>query len=143
VVQFLQGASTSTWVDIKAAGGTFTGDVAVTGATTLTGNLTSNGALISVPQAISGASTAINVTTLTTTLVTTGGALTHTLADGTSGQFKVICMITDGGFNSVVTPMNFQGYTSIEFNDAGDSVTLCFLGTKWQVLSNNGATLTP
>jgi len=139
VVQFLQGASTSTWVDIKAAGGTFTGDVAVTGATTLTGNLTSNGALISTPQAVS-TDVAANVTTLTTTFASGAGALTSTLAAGTSGQIKILSMITDGGGDVTVTVTNafWGGAGTLVFDTAGDNVTLIYLNSKWQILVNNG-----
>ena len=38
-------------------------------------------------------------------------------------------MITDGG-NSVVTPAALAGYTTITFNDVGDSATLVFTNSN-------------
>jgi hypothetical protein len=72
--------------------------------------------------------------------VTAGGAHAGALADGTNGQIKIITMIADNG-NSVVTPANMAGGTTITFNDVGDSVTLLFTNSNWVVLANNGCTI--
>ena len=122
------------------------GTLAVTGATTLTGNLTSNGAYISTPQALSGngAVAAVNLTTLTTTIANTGTAnTTTTLAAGTNGQTKIISFITDGGFDAVITVTNpaWGGAGTITMNDALDNVMLIYLNSVWQVFINNGCTL--
>lgn len=125
-------------------GGTAADTLAVSGAATVggtlgvTGMLTATGGLKGGVQALSGPG-AVNLTTLTTT-VTTTGADALTLADGTAGQVKVITMIVDGG-DGTLTPTNFGNGTTITFADVGDSVTLQFLGTDWWVISNNGATV--
>ena len=62
------------------------------------------------------------------------------MANGTNGQIKIITMITDGG-NSVVTPAALAGYTTITFNDVGDSATLVFTNSMWVLLSHVGCTL--
>lgn len=93
---------------------------------------------VSTPQTLTGAG-AVNITTRVTLLVTTG-ANALTLADGASGQEKVIVMKTDGG-DGTLTPAHLVGGTTLTFNDAGDSVLLCFNGTAWAIVSNNGATL--
>lgn len=89
-------------------------------------------------QALTAAG-AVNLTTRTTS-VATSGAIALTLADGTSGQEKIIGMITDGG-DATLTPAHLQGGTTLTFNDVGDTVHLVFLGTKWSIIANNGATL--
>jgi hypothetical protein len=122
------------------------GTLAVTGATTLTGNLTSNGAYISTPQALSGngAVAAVNLTTEITTIANTGTAnTTTTLAAGTNGQKKVISFITDGGFDAVITVTNpaWGGAGTITMNDALDNIEMRYLNSVWQVFINNGCTL--
>lgn len=97
-------------------------------ATTLTGSV----------QTLTGAG-AVNLTTLITAVATTG-ADALTLADGSTGQIKIITMITDGG-DGTLTPTNLAGGTTITFGDVGDSVILVFVDGEWQILSNNGATV--
>jgi hypothetical protein len=82
---------------------------------------------------------AVDLTNLVTTIAS-GGAIALTLADGAAGQLKVISMITDGG-DATLTPTNLQGGTTITFNDVGDTVTLLFVGTKWAIIANTGATV--
>lgn len=108
------------------------GTLSVGGMTTLTGGLKGG------VQALSAAG-AVNLTTLVTTIAS-GGAIALTLADGAAGQVKVISMITDGG-DATLTPTNLQGGTTIVFGDVGDTVTLVFVGTKWAVIGNTGATI--
>ena len=119
---------------------TASGTLAVTGATTLTGNLTSNGALISTPQALTGAG-AVNVTTLTTAVTTTAPAQALTLADGTNGQIKTIVhQALSGGGTWVLTPTTKTGYTTITSIAVGETCTLQFFTTiGWCILSLRGA----
>ena len=85
---------------------------------------------------------AVNVTASISHIDTTtaGSAHAGALADGTNGQIKIITMTSDGG-NSVVTPAALAGYTTITFNDVGDSATLVFTNSNWVVLSHIGCTL--
>lgn len=97
------------------------------------------GIFIGGVQTLTGAG-AVNVTTLTTELVTTG-ANSLTLADGANGQVKIITMKTDGG-DGTLTPTTKAGYSTITFNDAKDTVLLVFItGTGWVIVVNNGATV--
>lgn len=105
---------------------------------TITGTLTLTGKLVGTPQALTAAG-AVNLTSLVTTIAS-AGAIALTLADGVAGQAKVISMITDGG-DATLTVANLQGGTTLTFNDVGDTVALVFVGTKWAIISNNGATL--
>jgi hypothetical protein len=78
---------------------------------------------------------AVNVTASISHIdtVTAGAAHAGALADGTNGQIKIITMIADGG-DSVVTPTNAAGFTTITFADVGDTVTLLFTNSKWVVV---------
>ena len=85
-------------------------------------------------------SEAISVASSITHINTTAGAHAGAMANGTNGQIKIITMITDGG-NSVVTPAALAGYTTITFNDVGDSATLVFTNSMRVLLSHVGCTL--
>lgn len=98
----------------------------------------SRGAIASSVQALSGAG-AVNITQAHTDYVSTGGAQALTLADGTAGQTKTICHVTDGG-SGVLTPTTKTGFTTITFTNAGDSVTLRFSATGgWYIVGIFGA----
>lgn len=103
-------------------------------------NLTTTGTVINAgtPQTLTGAG-AVNLTTYSTLLVTTG-ANALTLAAGSEGQHKFIRMKTDGG-DGTLTVTNLQGGTTLTFNDAGDFVELYYLDAKWHIIVNSGATL--
>jgi hypothetical protein len=90
-----------------------------------------------------GATVAINVTSAMsniTSTATTDGVNALTLADGVQGQIKILTLIVDGG-DVQIDPANFLNGTSITMEDAGDSATLIFNGSNWQILSNNGCTI--
>lgn len=102
------------------------------------GTITMAGGLIGTPQALSGAG-AVNTSSLTTKLTTTGAAQALTLANGTDGQIKTIIHDVDGG-SAVLTPTTKTGYTTITFTNAGESATLQYVTTRgWIILSLHGA----
>lgn len=110
----------------------FVGDV--------TGNVTGNqtGITIGTIQALSGAG-AVNVTTATTDLTTTGAAQALTLANGVAGQYKNIVHVVDGG-SAVLTPTTKTGFSTITFTAVGDSAFLQFHATRgWMIVALNGA----
>jgi hypothetical protein len=84
---------------------------------------------------------AVNLTTLTTAFTSTGVGDALTLADGTAGQIKTIVYVaqTGGTDTGILTPANLGGFTTITFNNPGESVQLQFLGTQWFVVSAFGA----
>ncbi len=90
----------------------------------------SEGALYgsTTPQTLTGAG-AVNLTTSTTWIVTTG-ADALTLADGVEGQRKFIIMKTDGG-DGTLTPTTLGNGTTITFDDVGDSANLLFTNSAW------------
>ena len=103
------------WLGLKQAAQTLTSD----GSTSLTANVTS-------------AITVINATSSIGTV---------TLADGSDGQIKTfINTSTAGTFIITITPTNLRGYTSVLLNAQGESVTLLFKGSKWNIIAGNGYT---
>jgi hypothetical protein len=68
------------------------------------------------------------------------GANALTLANGTAGQEITLVMITDGG-DATLTPANKVGFSTITFNDIGDTATLVFTNSNWYIKSVNGATV--
>jgi|TARA_B110000977_G_C10948241_1_gene443649 hypothetical protein len=85
---------------------------------------------------------AVNVTASISHIDTTTAGSSHAgaLADGTNGQIKIITMTSDGG-DSVVTPANANGFSTITFADVGDTATLIFTGNKWNILSSHSVTI--
>lgn len=115
-------------LDVRSA------QVTVDGTTLLNGILR----ISQTPQTLTGPG-AVNLTTYSTLLVTTGtDALT--LAAGAEGQFKFIKLKTDGG-DGTLTVTNLQGGTTITFDDEGDFVHLFYQDAKWNILANSGCTV--
>ena len=80
-----------------------------------------------------------NVTTAITTVNATSAAGTVTLADGADGQVKTIINVSTSGTNNVVvTPANLRGYTNITLNAQGETVTLLFKVSKWNIIGGQG-----
>jgi hypothetical protein len=96
-----------------------------------------NNSWLVVPQTLNGAG-AVNLTTYTTLLVTTG-ANALTLANGREGQRKRIVMKTDGG-TGTLTPTNLYNGATLTFDDVGDSADLIFTDGQW-VFMGGTATL--
>jgi len=94
----------------------------------------------STPQALTAAG-AVNLTTAVTT-VASSGAIALTLANGSTGQVKIITMITDGG-DATLTPTTLNGYTTVTFNTDGDACILLYTDSTagWSVIANQGCTL--
>ena len=127
------GPVTSTNGFVGAVTGNITGNV--TG--NVTGDLT--GREFGTVTTRSGAG-AVPITAATVRLTTTG-ADALTLANGTNGQILSIVMVTDGG-DGTLTPTTKTGFSTITFNDVGDSVTLQYFTTLgWMIVSNYGATV--
>lgn len=124
------------------AAGAFT-TLAASGASTLTGAVTMGDDLtvarniVSTTATLTGAG-AVPVTVDVVKLVT-NAANALTLADGVDGQQIEIVMITDGGAGTL-TPSNPAGFSTLTFDDVGDSARLRFLGTKWYIVGTPSAT---
>ena len=74
-------------------------------------------------------------TTATVSFVTTATNSTHiSLADGITGQVKIIVHKTrSNNVDLVITPANFAAGSTLTSNLGARSVTLLFDGTNWQV----------
>ena len=99
-------------------------------------------ALDDTVQVVDTTTEAVNATSSISHIdtATAGSAHAGALANGTNGQIKIITMIADGG-DSVVTPANANGFSTITFADVGDTATLIFTGNKWNILSSHSVTV--
>ena len=99
-------------------------------------------ALDDTVQVVDTTTEAVNVTSSISHIdtATAGAAHAGALANGTNGHIKILTMIADGG-NSVVTPANANGFSTITFADVGDTATLIFTGNKWNILSSHSVTI--
>ncbi len=80
-----------------------------------------------------------NVTTAITTINATSATGTVSFADGADGQVKTFINVSTSGTNNVViTPANLRGYTNITLNAQGETVTLLFKVSKWNIIAGNG-----
>ena len=105
-------------------------------AQTFTGLQTFTTGVIGGIQSLSGPG-AISLTTLSTAFTSTGTGDALTLADGAVGQIKTIAYVAEAaaGDTGILTPTNTIGaWTTITFNDVGDSVTLQFFTGGWAVI---------
>lgn len=99
------------------------------------------GPIIGTPQALSGAG-AVNVTTLTTELTSTGAAQAITIAAGTAGQIKHIIHKVDGG-SMVLTPSSAIGWSTATFTNVGETLTLVYTSAGWAVAGSYLTTIAP
>ena len=82
---------------------------------------------------------AANVTSAITTINATSATGAITLADGADGQIKTFINTSTAGTNNVViTPANLRGYTNITLNAPGETVTLLFKVSEWNIIGGHG-----
>ena len=97
--------------------------------------------LNSTSQTITGdgsTSSAVDIITPVTEINATSAAAPVTLADGANGQIKTIINISSSGTNAVtITPSNLLGHTSVILNAPGETVTLIFKNSNWNVLASH------
>ena len=97
--------------------------------------------LNSTSQSITGdgsTSTAIDVTSAVTEVNATAGNAPCTIADGANGQIKTIINVSTSGTNAAtITPSNLRGYTSIVLNAPGETVSLMFKNSNWNVIAGH------
>jgi hypothetical protein len=97
--------------------------------------------LNSTSQSITGdgsTSSAIDIITPVTEVNATSAAAPCTLADGANGQIKTIINISTSGTNAVtITPSNLRGHSAVILNAPGESVSLIFKNSNWNVLAGH------
>ena len=96
-------------------------------------------------QSLTGAGAA-NVTSAVTAFTTNtdnSGNNAVTLANGTTGQVKILYtkVESSSGQTTVVTPANFGNGTTITFDAVGDSAILYFNGSNWMLIGNYGVAI--
>ena len=96
----------------------------------------------STSQAITGdgsTSTAIEVTNAVTEVNATSAAAPCTMADGANGQMKTIINVSTAGTNAItITPANLRGGSTVTLNAVGETVTLIFKNSNWNVMGGHG-----
>jgi hypothetical protein len=100
------------------------------------GNAKIDGHIQAGVQTISGPG-AIDLDT-TVTEITTTGADAYTLADGVTGQIKIIIMVVDGG-DATVTPTTLANGTTITFDAVNDNITLVYGALGWMPIAVQNA----
>ena len=82
-----------------------------------------------------------NVTSAITEIIGTAGTATISLADGSDGQIKTfINTAASGTYAQTITPSNLRGYTSVILNAPGETVTLLFKNSNWNIIAGQGYT---
>ena len=96
----------------------------------------------STSQAITGdgsTSTAIEVTNAVTEVNASSAAAPCTIADGANGQMKTIINVSTSGTNAItITPANLRGGSTVTLNAEGETVTLIFKNSNWNVMAGHG-----
>lgn len=140
-VQIKGGHSNPTGGDVKIYGGD--------GAQNNNGNINLTAKNIHLNGGLGGSvesgitSGAISLETLVTKLtIIFDTANTISLADGFEGQMKVItCNIDNEGTGNIVLgngDLNRLGYTTIQFNNTGNTVTLIYVAGGWVIAGSYG-----
>ena len=83
---------------------------------------------------------AVDITSAITWVVT-DDANALTLANGTEGQIKFIIMKTDGGAGTLTPSSTPANYSTIQFNDVGDSIQLLYTNAAWHIVGYHGVTI--
>ena len=84
-------------------------------------------------QALSGPG-AVDLVNLATDFTSTGAGDALTLANGAVGDLKMITHVVAGG-TGVLTPATAVGFSTITFNNAGESAFLRFTSAGWALVS--------
>jgi hypothetical protein len=83
--------------------------------------------------------TAINVTTAITEIDATSATHSCAIADGSDGQVKTVINVSTSGTNAItITPTNLRGWSTITLNAPGETVTLLFKNSNWNVIGTGG-----
>ena len=86
--------------------------------------------------------TAVDVTSAITEINSTSATHSCAIADGADGQIKTIINVSTSGTNAVtITPANLRGYSTIVLDAPGETVTLLFKNSNWNVIADNKATI--
>ena len=124
-----------------------TGTVDGTSTLTVTGDTTTGHALKVTGNILMGESYALGAAgavplTKPVILASPDGTTAYTLADGTVGQIMMfICIAVPNTGAGTVTPANFAQGASFALNAVGQTITLLFANSTWQVVGNHSVTI--
>ena len=80
-----------------------------------------------------------DVTSAVTEINGTAGTGAVSLADGANGQIKTFLDTATGGTNAItITPTSLRGANTIALNAEGETVTLMFKNSNWNVIAGHG-----
>ena len=80
-----------------------------------------------------------DITSAVTEVNATAGTGAVSLADGANGQIKTILDTATGGTNAItITPTSLRGANTIALNAEGETVTLMFKNSNWNVIAGHG-----
>ncbi len=80
-----------------------------------------------------------DTTSAVTEINGTAGTGAVSLADGANGQIKTFLDTATGGTNAItITPTSLRGGTTITLNAEGETVTLLFKNSNWNVIAGHG-----
>ena len=80
-----------------------------------------------------------DITSAVTEINGTAGTGAVSLADGANGQIKTILDTATGGTNAItITPTSLRGGNTIALNAEGETVTLLFKNSNWNVIAGHG-----
>lgn len=107
---------------------------------TFAGLQTFTAGIVGGVQLLTGAG-AVNLANFATAFSSTGTGNALSLADGTPGQIKVIAYVEQDANpdTGVLTPASRIGYSTITFNNVGDTIVLMFFTQGWAVIGGDGA----
>ena len=88
-------------------------------------------------EALTNTSTAMSVSTAVSTVDSSGGAVTVTLAAGVTGQLKTIICTTAGNDITVTPAATVGSGTTVVLDAAGESATLMYTGTAWAAVATS------
>ena len=94
-----------------------------------------------IPSFLGLKQTSETVTTAITEIDATSATSSCSFADGSDGQVKTIINTSSSGTNLItITPSNLRGYTNVLLNAPGETVTLLFKNSNWNIIAGNGYT---
>jgi len=82
---------------------------------------------------------AVSVTKTVTILSNPGATGTLTIAAGSTGQIKIIVMTSNTASRTLTLDDSDLGHDTVTFNEAGDTATLIYIGSKWWVIGGTAA----
>jgi hypothetical protein len=80
-----------------------------------------------------------DITSAVTEINGTAGTGAVSLADGANGQIKTFLDTATGGTNAItITPTSLRGGSNITLDAEGETVTLLFKNSNWNVIAGHG-----